>query len=171
MNKWITALVTIVTAVCSAATGLASTVTYDFDREVDFSKWKSLAWAGPDSHGTTLAEERIRRAIETGFQEKGFTVVADRQKADFLITYRAATWRDVELEEALRGPGFGRSVRLKRVPKGILVVDVIDRSTGKLAWRGAVSDTLADNPEKADKKAAKAIAKLLKYFPAASSDS
>lgn len=45
------------------------------------------------------------------------------------------------------------------------MVEVYDGKSGRLVWRGAVTDALAKDPEKADKKTQKAVAKLLKGFP------
>jgi hypothetical protein len=53
------------------------------------------------------------------------------------------------------------------VPTGTLVVDLVDCPSGKLAWRGAVSDELARDPGKADRKAEKSISKLFDELPSA----
>lgn len=166
MNKWIAGLATMVMAAGFASAALASTVKYDFDRTMDFSKWRTVAWSAPEAALTTLPERRIQRALEDGFKAKGYTLVATPAQADFVIAYHAGAWRDVQVDNRFYGPGFGRQVRVDRIPMGVLVVDVFERSTGKLAWRGSVTDALADNPEQAEKKTAKAVARLLKSFPA-----
>jgi hypothetical protein len=56
-------------------------------------------------------------------------------------------------------------LKIDSTPVGTLIVDVIDARTGRLAWRGSVSDALASDPGKADKRTGKAVTKLLRKFP------
>lgn len=165
MNKWIAGLVTMLAVLGFAAAAVASTVKYDFDRGIDFAPWKTFAWAAAGAPLTSLPERRIERSLEDGFKAKGYAFVPGPGQADFVIAYQAGAWRDVEVSESFHGPAFGRQVRVDRVPKGVLVVSVFERTTGRLAWRGMVSDALASDPQQADKKTAKAVAKLLKSFP------
>jgi hypothetical protein len=165
MKVGITSIVTVACLLGTVAPAAAATVKYDYDRKVDFAAWEKAAWLRPEAPGGTLAEGRIRRALEEGFEAKGFTWVEAAPEADFLVACHAAARRDLRLEQSFRGAGFGRDLRLDTVPVGMLVVDVYDRRTGELAWRGMVSDALARDPEQADRKTAKAVAKLLANFP------
>lgn len=166
MNKRMTVWSLVLVSMGVAAAALASTVTYDFDRDVDFSKWTFAAWRTPERPGASMTEKRLARAVESGFAGRGYVLVAERPRADFLIDYRAAAWQDVSLEGNLGGPGFHRYARVNREARGALVIDVYERATGRLAWHGVVSDALADDPAEADRKTAKAVEKLLKKFPA-----
>jgi len=150
----------------SVGTAGAATVRYDIDRSVDVSGWESMAWVPTVKADSSIQGRRIARAIESGFAGRGYTLVADPQQADFLVTYRAAAWRDVRLETTAYSPAFGRSARLEREPMGSLAIQVVDRRTGKVVWHGVVSDALAGNPDQADKRTTKAVEKLLKKFPA-----
>lgn len=140
-------------------------MTYDYDRDTDFSRWTSFAWAPPGVPGGSPTVDRLRRAVEDGFVAKGYARVERPDRADFLVTFRAAAWRETLVSESFRGPGFGRDLGLQRVPTGALVVEVYDRRTRGLAWHGVVTDELAGDPEKADRRTAKAVEKLLKKFP------
>jgi len=164
MKQWI-AVAAVVVSMSASGSAQASTVKYDYDKSVDFTAWKSLAWKPSGPSGGTLAEGRIRRALAAGFAAKGYTMV-DASSADFLVAHHAAARRDLRVSESF-SRGFGRDLRVDSVPVGFLVVDVFERRTGKLAWRGMVSDALASNPEKADKRTEKAVAKLLEKFPPA----
>lgn len=164
MKTIFTALAATVIALGFAASGRASTVKYDYDRDAEFSNWKTFAWMEPARPDASMTDTRIRKAVETGFTDRGFTP-AERSKADFLITCRTVTWRDLHLDETPYAPRFGRSIQMNRVAMGGLVVSVIDPQTGKMVWQGTVTDELASNPEQADKRTAKAIEKLLKQFP------
>jgi hypothetical protein len=144
----------------------AASVTYDYDTTADVSAWKSWAWRRPaPPHVATPAEGRIRRSLEAGFAARGYIRV-ERGEADFAVDYHAAVGRDLRLDEGRGFPGR-RDVRVASFAKGVLVVDVFDLRTGRLVWRGSVSDALASDPAKADKKVDKAVEKLLLKFPPA----
>jgi len=153
-------------AAAIAGTAAASAVKTDYDRTADFSKYESWAWEqGEERRATTLAETRIRRALTDEFTERGFEQVDEREQADFLVGYHVAAHGGLRVREGLRTPGFGRNLSIDRIPVGMLVVDIFDGETGALVWRSLVSDTLARDPERADKKTAQAIEKLLASFP------
>jgi hypothetical protein len=164
MNKSIVALSMVVASLGIAVAAVASTVEYDIDRGVDFSTWQRMAWATPKGPELTIQERRISRAVENGFASKGYTLVEDKANADFLIDYRATAWQEARVGETF-SRGFGRSLYVDREQRGALVVVVIERKTGKIAWRGTVSDALAKDPDQAEKRLAKAIEKLMKKFP------
>lgn len=148
----------------SATTAHAAAVKYDADETFDFSTCESWAWKRPELPDASIAEGRIRRALGEGFTAKGYTST-EPNEADFLVDYHAAVGRELRLDESLGLPGR-RNLRVDSYAKGVLIVDVFDRETGRLVWRGSVSDALASDPEKADKKTEKAVEKLLKKFPA-----
>jgi len=161
MNRFLMLVMAVAVSVTSAH---AASVKYDADETIDFSPWKSWAWKRPElPNESSIAEIRIRRALEEGFAAKGYTNV-ERAAADFLIDYHAAIGRELRLDEGWGFPGR-RDIRVNSYAKGVLVVDVFERATGRLVWRGSVSDALASDPAKADKKMGKAVAKLLKKFP------
>ena len=147
-----------------AGTALAATVKYDHDRSVDMSGWKHVAWVS-EADQLSMKERRIGDAVQAGFAAKGYVFVEEEENADFIVHWRAAAWQDVRLEGGAWSPAFGRDFRVAREAMGTLVVTVYERKGGKVAWRGMVSDGLADNPDQADKRAAKAVEKLLRRFP------
>jgi len=153
-------------ALSLAAVALAATVKYDYDREVNFTSWTTAAWRGPQDPGASMVERRLEKAIEGGFRDRGYAFVADPGQADFVIAYEAGAWQERSLQESPGGPVFGRSLYVNRENRGALVVKVYERATGRLAWHGVVADALASDPNQADKKTAKAVAALLKKFPA-----
>jgi hypothetical protein len=166
MKSWIQRLLTAVVAATIAGAAPASTAKLDYDPTADFSSYESWTWKhGEARPGASLAEKRIRRALEAGFDERGFEQVDERAQADFLVGYHAAAHGELRVREGFRTPGVGRDLSVDRVPVGTLVVDVFDAESGALVWRGLVSDTLARDPERAERKTAKAVEKLLARFP------
>ena len=63
------------------------------------------------------------------------------------------------------GLGALATFTVDRIPVGQLVVDVGDRKTKKLMWMANSSDTVADDPDKNQKKLNNALAKMFKNFP------
>ncbi len=57
------------------------------------------------------------------------------------------------------------SAELTDYKVGTLVVDVFDTKAKALVFRGVASGEMADKAEKNEKKADKAVAKILKDFP------
>lgn len=151
------------------AVAMAATVKYDYDRDIDFSKWANAAWAGPQAADASMIEKRLEKAIENGFRDRGYAFVTDRAQAEFLVAYEAGAWQDRSLN-GTGGPLIGRSMYVRRENRGALVVRVYERATGELAWHGVVADALAGDPDQADKRTAKAVAALLKKFPARGGD-
>jgi hypothetical protein len=152
-----------------AVPATASSVRRDVDPTVDLKTWKSWAWKElPAKAPATIAESRIRRELERALAAKGYERVEAPSEADFLVGLHAAVGRDLRIDEV--GPRFRRDARVTAIPTGTLVVDLVERATGKLAWRGAVSDALARDPEKAERNTEKAMAKLLEKVPPAAVD-
>lgn len=165
MNRILTFAVTLLTTLILTGAGRAAEVRYDADPSVDTKAWHTWAWAKPEPQdGGSPAETRIRRELAAGLAAKGYGQAA-REEADFLVDFQAGAQRELRVDRGF-GP-LGRNARVDTQPVGTLLVDAIDRESGRRAWRGLVSDTLASDPEKADKRTAKAIAKLLKEFPSA----
>jgi hypothetical protein len=154
---------TLTLAALIATTVTASTVKYDLDTTVDLTKYQKVAFADAPAEGAeALADKRIRAAIETELEAKGYTIT-DARDADLTLDYFAVVRQNRRLDET-GGLRFGRSLRVRSQPEGTLVVSFATRS-GETVWHGAVTDALASNPEKAERKTEKAIARLLEKFP------
>jgi hypothetical protein len=86
-----------------ATTALAQSVTYDYDRATDFSKYKTFAWA----RGTELTDElnhaRVVRAIDAALVGKRLTRVEPSATPDVLVAYHASFERNVEITGLSQG--------------------------------------------------------------------
>jgi hypothetical protein len=155
---------TMLTITALAATmATASTVKYDMDTTADFTRYQKVAFADAPAKGAeAMADKRIREALATELEAKGYTMT-DAKEADLLLDYVAVVRQRRQIDET-GGPRFGRNLRLRSHPEGTLVVSFATRE-GETVWHGAVTDALASNPEKAEKKTEKAIAKLLEKLP------
>ena len=159
----------------TARTLAAQDVRYNFMPGADFSKYHTYKWVNiRGDHPDQIMDAEIKQAVDSQLAAKGMSK-SDSDKADLYIGYRAA----INLEKSVNlrstgmdpgGLGWGdRSVQgqTSTVPVGLLFVDMYDRATKQLVWRGDVSKSLDlnKNPEKNYKNLQKAMAKLLKNYP------
>jgi hypothetical protein len=96
----------------------------------------------PTIHG------RIKGAIETVLASKGFRQV-DPATAEFLVNYRAGVRNVRQWQQVLSGgAGTGHmSVRPMDYTEGGLLIDFLEQSTGKLAFRSwALKDVVREDP-------------------------
>ena len=153
---------------------LAGSVTYDYDRGADFSRYKTYAW----TRGTELTDElnhaRIVRAVDAQLAAKGLTRVERSARPEVLVAYHASFERNVEIHGFSHGWGpFGLggdrtgSARFEPVLVGTLVVDIMDARTSAIVWRAMASSDInpATSPRKRDKKVTGATARMFKSFP------
>mgnify|MGYP001596272249 CR=1 FL=1 len=71
----------------------------DYDRETDFSHYRSFAWvpaAGAGRELASLNDRRIRRAVEADLEAKGYRT-AGGGAPDFLVNYHTAVREKVDV--------------------------------------------------------------------------
>ena len=162
--------------VLAAAGSLAlAGVTCDFEKSVDFSKFKTYHWKEGTNLPNPMMQERLKTAIEKQLQAKGLTPVAD--KSDLVVTTHARleTQKSVDLTTYGYGGYYGwggagistSSATVREIPVGTLIVDLVDASSNKLVWRGSGTDVVSDKPEKNEAKINKIIPKMFKNYPPA----
>ena len=170
-------MATYLTSVCLTLIGtiaLAQSVTYDHDRAVNFSRFKTYAW----TRGTELTDQlnhaRVVRAIEAALVAKGLARVEPSASPDVLVAYHARFDKNLEITGSAHGSGpFGLggdrwgSARVQPVLVGMLVVDISDARTSALVWRSLASSDIRpnDKPETREKKIRKATEKMFKNYP------
>jgi hypothetical protein len=169
--------VTWLTSVCLALFGtiaMAQSVSYDYDRAANFSKYKTYAW----THGTELSDElnhtRVVRAIDVALAGRGVARADAADSPDVLVAYHASFDTNLQISGATYGLGpfgFGAerwgSAMVQPVQVGTLVVDITDARTHAIVWRGRASSDVrpSDSVETREKKINKATAKMFKNFP------
>jgi Domain of unknown function (DUF4136) len=157
------------------ATVLASTVTYDYDRTANFSKFRTYTWARGNPLKDELNHQRIVRAVETQLAARGFTKVGAGHNPDVLVAYHTAMDQSLQIN-AFGSGGWGPyglggsrmgSARADKVTVGSVVVDMVEAADQKMVWRGTASQDLDPraSAEKKDKGVNKAIEKMFKHYP------
>jgi len=157
-----------------ATMAVAQTVTYDYDRTADFSKFHTYAW----TKGTELTDElnhaRVTRSIDAELAAKGLTKVDAGSNPDVLVAYHASFDRNLEINASSSGLGpyglgglrSGRA-RAQEILVGTLAVDLIDAHTRSIVWRGIANRDVnqSTKPDARDKNVAKATQKMFKNYP------
>ena len=155
------------------AGSLAQEIKTDYDRKADFRRYKTFSFEKVETKDP-LWVDRITSAVGGELTAKGFTQVAsdgdiaivaigmatDRQALDtFYDTFPGGWgWR--------WGSGYGdATTTTETYTVGTLVVDLFDRKTKALLWRGSADNTLSNNSSKNIKVFDKSVEELFKGFP------
>src|ERR1700751_4451165 len=161
---------------------VAQDVRYDYDKDKDFSRYKSYKWVsikGADQPDE-LTGKRIMAAVDAELATKGLTKT-DGETADVYIAYQTAIGTEKQFTSYNTGWGYGPGWgggwygggmgttygSTSTVYVGQLDLSMYDSAQKQLVWRGVVSKTLDPKakPDKKQKNINKAIQKLLKNYP------
>ena len=176
---WITGLL------LQAGVAAAQDVRYNFDKDTDFSKFKTYKWV--DIKGAMklndLVDKQIKEAVDQQLAAKGLTRVED-DSANLYIGYQAAVGQEKQFTSystdwgygpgwyrgGWYGGGMGSSTThgsTSTIYTGQLAIDMYDSANHDLVWRGLASKTIDQQakPEKQQKNLAKAVQKLMKNYP------
>jgi Domain of unknown function (DUF4136) len=148
----------------------AQSVNVDFDKQADFSAFKTYAWATGTPVKNPLMDQRIIDAINARLAAKGLHKVDVGADPDLIVLYHGAVGTQIQLNTTSYGWGrrYGggmSSTSVDEIPVGELTVDIGDARTKKLLWVGDASDTLSDKSDKNEKNMNKALDKMFKKFP------
>jgi Domain of unknown function (DUF4136) len=168
-----------------ATATVAQDVRYDFDREQDFSKYRTYKWVpikGADQPDE-LTGRQVTSAVDTELTTKGLTKT-DSDTADLYIGYQTAVGTEKQFTSYNTGwnygPGWGAGWyghggmsttstygSTSTIYVGQLDLSMYDPAQKRLVWRGVASKTLDPKakPDKKQKNITKAVQKLLKNYP------
>lgn len=149
-------------------TASADTCTYDYDRQADFSKFRTYAWVLGAPVPDELTDRRVVAAFDAQFSSKGMTTTAKDMRPDLLVWYDASFGRDLQIiGSGGRFVGMG-SARVERVVTATIALEIVDAKTGAPLWHGVVTHdvNLNASPESRDREVAKMAEKLLRKYPA-----
>ena len=163
----------------------AQDVRYNFDKDTDFSKFKTYKWVELKDAAKVddILDKNIKSAIDAELATKGLTKT-DADSADLFLGYQAGVNKEKQFTSYssdwgygggwYRGGWYGPSSttttgQTSTIYVGQLAVDMYDSTNKDLVWRGLVSKTIdaKAKPDKQQKNLAKAVAKLLKNYPPA----
>lgn len=167
----------------SSANVLAQDVRYNFDKDADFSKFKTYKWVSIKNadHVDALTEKEITAALDAELAKKGLTKT-DSDNADLYVAYQTAIGTEKQFNSYQTGWGYGpgwgpgwyggmasttTTGSTSTIYVGQLALDLYEASKKELVWRGVASKTIDPKakPDKRSKNIQKAVEKLLKNYP------
>lgn len=174
-------------AVILPAAVFAQKVNIDFDRDADFTKYKTYAYQVCHRVENFLVDKRIVKELESRVAIEGLSRA--ESDPDVNVTYHSSTSEEFAIDTTTWGYGFGSgwywghggyygrggylgsagpvstTTTVRKYTRGTLVVDIWDARTKELLWRGTATDIVSDNPEKNEKKLKKSLDKMFKQYP------
>ncbi len=180
-SRWAVIICIAALSACSFKTG------YNFDREANFSKYKTYKWV--DVKGGTdklndIERRQVEAALERSLAAEGFTKT-DSDTADIYAGYQVGFQADQQYTTFNSGgpwgygggwgPGWGygwggggiSQTTSQTILTGTLVLDMYDREAKKLVWRGQVAGTV--DPSRAQdqrlKRLDQAVQDMMKNYP------
>lgn len=176
-------IVPILVILLFAASAWAQKVSYNFDSQADFSKYKTYRWEQhPDSANIDqITQEQLKSALNAELATKGLTETADANP-DLVMVYQVALRNEKQLTSFSSGYGYGpgwgpgwyggmgggtTTATTSTITIGSVDLDMYDFAQKKLVWRGVATKTVDVNakPNKRQKNLAKGAKKLLKNYP------
>jgi hypothetical protein len=179
------ALFSMVGLLLVTGTAIAQDVRYNFDKNTDFSRFKTYKWVEIKDAAKVdnLADGQIKEAVDAQLAAKGLSKVSE-DSADLYVGYQAAVGQEKEFTSYNSDWGYGGGWyrggwyggmggmsttygQTSTIYVGQLAVDLYDSANKDLVWRGVASKTLDQKakPEKRQKNLTKAMAKLFKNYP------
>lgn len=170
--KFIPVLLLFVLASCSSVR-----VYQDYDKNVDFSQFKTYAYqkSGIDKvEISDLDKKRILKAIDQQMTLKGFT---KSETPDLLVNIFTKEREQVDVNQFNMGWGYGwgfgwnpfmfggNTTSVNRYTEGTLFIDLIDAKKKELVWQGEGEGTLTKNVDKKDAVIMEFVSKILAQYP------
>jgi len=140
----------------------------------------SFAWAPVPARGFGLPDpqianeitaDRLARLTEVTLSNKGYRQVADASQADLLVAYTIVILPEAGAQLTADGAGCpplcaasDYSLDLQHYTQGTLVLDLIERASGRLVWR-ATSEKRVTGKDVTQAKLEGLLRKMTKSLP------
>ncbi|MDZ7604978.1 MAG: DUF4136 domain-containing protein [Cyclobacteriaceae bacterium] len=156
----------------------------DYDKTVDFTKYKTYTFAGwaenSDKILNDLDKKRMLDAFKKELDSRGLTLVDEN--GDVAITLyivveqKTSTTAYTNYNGGMGygygrwgwGGGFGSATTTYSEDdylEGTVVIDFYDSGTKKLVWQGVITKEVTQNPQKREKTIPKSVSKLMYQYP------
>ena len=154
-------------------------VAVDYDRKVDFKKYKTFAFykTGIDkAEISDLDKKRILRAIEAELSLLG---LVKSENPDMLVSIFTKSREKVNVNQnnnfgygfgwgwnPWMGNGMNNNVNISQYTEGTLFIDFIDKQKKELVWQGVGTGALKiQNREKKEERIKEFVKEIVSRFP------
>jgi len=173
------ALATLLVLIVSTAAH-AQKIKVEFDKSVDFSKFKTYAWdPTPQATAKPVLAANIKAGINQELVKRGLQEVTANPDlyvamyggidSDMAVTYSDFYYGPAGIppfyESFLLWGGIPGTTSTAVIHNGQLVVDLIDANRKKLVWRGIANQKLSDQQMKLLEQVNTAVEKLFAQYP------
>jgi hypothetical protein len=157
-------------------------VTYDYDRQADYSKYKTYAFS-EDSKKlpvNDLNRDRIFKAVETEMAAKGFT---KSDTPDMLVDLQLRAEQKMDATATTSNPGYGYGpsrygygggfstthIDYNEYIEGTLFINLVDAAAEKIVWQGRATKTIDEtaSAEKKEQNINAAVKQIFTKYPPA----
>lgn len=167
-------------------------VTYDYDKTVDFTKFKTASFHGWEKDSDKVLnpfdKQRIEQSVKSEFENRGIQYV--KEGGELVVGLYIVTQKKTEQVANTTsmggyagwgyggyygmGPGWGWGAPMASVTTvsnvdytvGTLVIDVFSTADKKLIWEGRGTKTVGDsNPQSNEERVSKAVSAIMTDFP------
>lgn len=148
------------------------TVNYDYEKNTDFSKYKSYSYFTNMNTGLSeLDAKRFFSALDEAMALKGMTLSED---SDFIIDIESSIYEETQSSSSVGvGVGSGGGGVSVGIPIGqgsltrLIKFDFVDAKTNQLFWQAISNETdvPTDNPNEREEQFKIVVTKVLEGFP------
>jgi hypothetical protein len=172
----------VVASAMLGVTGCATIkVNTDWDREANFTSYRTFNWLQPQGEGLrgqgargqgapgarggrgglpqTLLDQRVRSSVETELTAKGLQL--RQANPDLMIIYHSDVNQRIDVT---RWGYYGRRVAVQQYPEGSLVIDMIDARTREVVWRCAARIDFRTERDPTE-RVTKTVNKMFEEYP------
>lgn len=181
--KKISPLALLAAALTLAACGPTLKVHTDYDKSVDFTRYKTFSIYQNDSSSSAISplnQQRITTAVVAAMQRKGYQQASS--DPDLLINPVTIVKNKIALSSNTDYYGYGGVYRpyywgtglgvssttnynIQNYKDGSLIIDVVDANTKKLLWQGTGNSEIDKPLKDPDTEVPAAVNKILAGFP------
>jgi len=164
---------------CLAASAHAQKIKVEYDKSLDFAQFKTYAFDTMSETGKPMLRLAILGAVQHDLNQRGLTQVAEHP--DLYVQMYGAT--DNDFTAHYHDPVYGGAIPPLNsgvvlwhnipgtvtsvvIPKGTLVIDLIDANKHQLVWRGIAKAKLSDQRDKLLDQVNTAVEKMFAQYPA-----
>ena len=168
----------VVPLVLAGTAAHAQKVTVEYDKTVDFSRFKTYAIDPVDNSPRPMLRIAVQAAVQDDLGKRGLTKV-DSDPDLYVQMYGAI---DTDYTAHYHDPYYGGgippsnsrymvwhsipgTVTSVTIPKGTLMIDVLDANKKELVWRGIAKQKLSDSKDKLLDQVNTAVEKLFRQYP------
>ena len=158
----------------------------DYDPNARFDTYHTFAWTGeepgrlPSEAGgerkplDPLLARRIKEAIDTQLEAKGYKLTQDLEAADFAVSFSVGTREKIRVQSSpsYYGRGYygyggwyaGSSVSAQSYTEGTLAIDIFDGKSHMAVWHGWATKRVSETSDRA-KVVDEVVSAILAKFP------